>query len=143
MEARVFGTGLGQNWRVTGLRAGDPLPGPPPRVRLEFWIGGPGGGWRYNGPDTFDPDLARLLGSHLVEMADHAEEKHMTNLLRYFDTSKRTQNKNIRTIAVAFEAMARTAEEFLPEGAEKTVAMRKLLESKDAACRSALDLPED
>lgn len=65
----------------------------------------------------------------------------MTNLLRYFDTSKRTQNENIRTIAFAFEAMARTAEEFLPEGSEKIVAMRRLLEAKDAACRSALDLP--
>lgn len=66
----------------------------------------------------------------------------MTNLLRYFDTSKRTQNENIRTIALAFEAMARTAEEFLPEGSEKTVTMRRLLEAKDAACRAALDLPE-
>lgn len=75
METRVFGTGLGQNWRVTGLRAGDPLPDYPPHVRLEFWIGGPDRGWRYQGPDSLDPDLARLLGQHLIEMADHAEEK--------------------------------------------------------------------
>lgn len=66
----------------------------------------------------------------------------MTNLLRYFDTSKRTQNKNIREVVFPIEELAEFLEEILPEGAEKTVAMRKLLEAKDAACRSALDLPE-
>lgn len=66
----------------------------------------------------------------------------MTNLLRYFDTSKRTQNKNIKWAAFAAEELANYWEDNLPEGAEKTVAMRKLLEAKDAACRAALDLPE-
>lgn len=76
METRVFGTGLGQNWRVTGLRAGDPLPDYPPHVRLEFWIGEPGGriAYRRMVPDTLDPSLARLLAKYLNEMADHAEE---------------------------------------------------------------------
>lgn len=67
----------------------------------------------------------------------------MTNLMRYFDTSKRTKNQNIYKAATAVEDLAEFWEEFLPEGAEKTVAMRKLLEAKDAACRSALDLPEE
>lgn len=67
----------------------------------------------------------------------------MTNLLRYFDTSSRTTNENIRIAAEAVETLAQEWEDFLPEGAEKTVAMRKLLEAKDAACRSALDLPEE
>lgn len=80
MDARVFGTGHGQNWRVTGLRAGDPHPDYPPHVRLEFWIGGPEHGWRYNGPDSLDPDLARLLGQHLIEMADHSEGNTMSNI---------------------------------------------------------------
>lgn len=144
MDLRVGGTGKGQTWRVTGIRPDDTPPAPA-RVGLEFWLEyETRNGRRYDRQiKSFDPSLARLLACHLNEMADHAEERNVTNLLRYFDTSKRTQNENIRTIAVAFEAMARTAEEFLPEGAEKTVAMRKLLESKDAACRSALDLPED
>lgn len=66
----------------------------------------------------------------------------MTNLMRFFDTSKRTRNQNIHKAVVPVEALAEFWEEFLPEGAEKTVAIRKLLESKDAACRAALDLPE-
>jgi hypothetical protein len=66
----------------------------------------------------------------------------MTNLLRYFDTSTRTKNENIRAISIQFEALARFTEEFFPEGPEKTVTMRKLLEAKDAACRTALDMEE-
>lgn len=78
-DARVHGTGMGQNWRVTGFQAGDP-PGRPPCVQVEFWIGESpwdNGATRYRPlvPDSFDPDLARLLAKHLVEMADHAEEK--------------------------------------------------------------------
>lgn len=65
----------------------------------------------------------------------------MTNLLRYFDTSTRTKNENIAITADAVETLAHFWEEFLPEGTEKTVAMRKLLEAKDAACRAAIDLP--
>jgi len=66
----------------------------------------------------------------------------MTNLLRYFDTSERTKNENIKMAALPVENLAQVWEHFLPEGAEKTVAMRKLLEAKDAACRAALDLAE-
>lgn len=66
----------------------------------------------------------------------------MTNLLRYFDTSNRTLNKNIWTVVTPIEELAKFLEDTLPEGEEKTVAMRKCLEMKDAACRAALDLPE-
>lgn len=144
MDRRVGGTEVGQTWRATGIRLDDTPPAPA-RVVLEFWLEyKTRNGRRYDRQiKSFDPPLARLLAQHLNEMSDYAEEYDVTNLMRYFDTSKRTQNENIRTIALAFEAMARTAEEFLPEGAEKTVAMRKLLESKDAACRAALDLPEE
>jgi len=64
------------------------------------------------------------------------------SLMRYFDTSSRTRNKNIAEAAGGAETLAEYWDVILPEGAEKTVAMRKLLEAKDAACRSALDLPE-
>lgn len=66
----------------------------------------------------------------------------MTNLLRYFDVARRTTNDNIAFVGDTMEVTAQALEEFLPEGSEKTVAMRKLLEAKDAACRAALDLPE-
>lgn len=64
----------------------------------------------------------------------------MHNLLRFFDTSTRTKNMDIKNAASAAEDLAKYWADFLPDGAEKTVAMRKLLEAKDAACRSALDL---
>jgi hypothetical protein len=45
----------------------------------------------------------------------------------------------LRTISGKFSAMAHEMETLLPRGPEKTVALRKLLESKDAAVRAALD----
>lgn len=77
MDSRVFSTKMGQNWRVTGITAGD-SPGAPPHVRVEFWLGEPDGNqamvYHRLVPDSLDPPLARLLAKHLNEMADHAEE---------------------------------------------------------------------
>jgi hypothetical protein len=42
-------------------------------------------------------------------------------------------------VAAGFAALAQDVDETLPDGAEKTVALRKLLEGKDAAVRAALD----
>jgi hypothetical protein len=42
-----------------------------------------------------------------------------------------------------FSALAHDIERDLPPGAEKSTALRKLLEAKDAAVRAALDLPGD
>lgn len=64
----------------------------------------------------------------------------MTNLLRYFDTSKRTKNENIKIVTKRIEETVEFLDDFLPDGDEKTVALRKFLEGKDAACRAALDL---
>jgi hypothetical protein len=63
-------------------------------------------------------------------------------LMRYFDTSRRTQNTNIRDVARKFEELVAFLNDFLPEGSEKSFAMRQVLLAKDAGCRSALDLPE-
>jgi hypothetical protein len=63
-------------------------------------------------------------------------------LMRYFDVASRTKNPNIKVVGEWMENVAQYMDDFLPDGAEKTVAMRKLLEAKDAACRAALDLPE-
>lgn len=79
MDDRSFSTKMGQHWRVTGFKAGDP-PGELACVQVEFWLEFPqeSGPVQYRGsliPDSFDPPLARLLAKHLNEMADHAEEK--------------------------------------------------------------------
>lgn len=42
-------------------------------------------------------------------------------------------------VAAGFGALAQDVDDKLPDGAEKSVALRKLLEAKDAAVRAALD----
>lgn len=46
----------------------------------------------------------------------------------------------LRETSMKFHALAVELDELLPDGSEKSVALRKLLEAKDAAVRSALDL---
>jgi hypothetical protein len=80
MESKVGGTNVGQKWRVSGFRAGDRPHlegGDVALVGLEFWIEmqpdeGPTT-YKYLLPSTMDPVLARELGQHLIEMANHAE----------------------------------------------------------------------
>ena len=45
-------------------------------------------------------------------------------------------------VSEMFLDLARTLNKALPDGPEKSTALRKLLESKDAAVRSALDIEE-
>jgi hypothetical protein len=47
---------------------------------------------------------------------------------------------NLQSVSREFHVLANWIEESLPDGPEKTVAMRKLLESKDAAVRAKLDV---
>lgn len=61
------------------------------------------------------------------------------SLVRYFDARHLTGP--LREVSEYFTGVAEMLDDSLPEGAEKTVALRKLLESKDAAVRAALDLP--
>ena len=56
--------------------------------------------------------------------------------MRYF--AYRHLPPELQTVSKPFGDLARHVEETLPDGPEKTVALRKLLESKDAAVRSAL-----
>lgn len=46
--------------------------------------------------------------------------------------------ERLQSVSSAFCALAEAMDESLPENAEKTVALRKLLESKDCAVRSVL-----
>lgn len=49
----------------------------------------------------------------------------------------------LRDTSHMFHALAHELDERLPAGAETSTALRKLLEAKDAAVRSALDIPRE
>ncbi len=61
------------------------------------------------------------------------------NLIRYFNFGHLPEGK-LRDTSAKFHHLAVDIDGSLPDGPEKTVALRKLLESKDAAVRAALDL---
>jgi hypothetical protein len=62
-------------------------------------------------------------------------------ILRYFDFDHLPPN--LRAVSSPFYELAHGLVEVLPPGPETTVALRKLLESKDAAMRAALDVPTE
>lgn len=59
-------------------------------------------------------------------------------LLRYFAYDHLPEK--LQAISKPYRDLAEHIENTLPSGPETTVALRKLLESKDCAVRSALDL---
>ena len=61
-------------------------------------------------------------------------------IMRYFAYAHLPAH--LQTISKLFGVLAEDLHVALPNGAEKVVALRKLLESKDAAVRSALDAPK-
>lgn len=66
------------------------------------------------------------------------DEKAPSQILRYFEYGHLPSN--LAAVSIHFFVVASKIDKFLPEGPEKDVALRKLLEAKDAAVRSALDL---
>lgn len=58
-------------------------------------------------------------------------------IIKYFIYSH--LSKTLQEVSRPFAELAYTLEKFLPKGPEKSVALRKLLEAKDAAVRAALD----
>lgn len=56
------------------------------------------------------------------------------SLLKYFKYDHLT--KELQSVSKPFSDMADRLDATLPQGSEKTVAIRKLLEAKDAAVRS-------
>lgn len=60
-------------------------------------------------------------------------------MLRWFEYAHLPEPLQI--VSMGFEALAHDLVARLPRSPERTVALRKLLESKDAAVRAALDLP--
>lgn len=65
----------------------------------------------------------------------------MTTLIKYFGYEHLAHTRT-REIAQLISILANRLEEEIPESAEKTVGMRKLLESKDCFVRSVLDITE-
>ena len=68
---------------------------------------------------------------------DH-EKLGPTPILRYFEYAHLPEN--LQFVSRNFKEFAWAMEDALPDGPEKSTALRKLLEAKDAAVRSALDL---
>lgn len=64
-----------------------------------------------------------------------------TPLLRYFEFDHLREGP-LRNASRPFHDLAHQLDDMLPGGPEKTVALRKLLEAKDAAVRAALDIEE-
>lgn len=59
-------------------------------------------------------------------------------ILRYFEYGHLTTK--LQEVSKPFCELAHKLDLILPDGPEKSVALRKLLEGKDAAVRSALDI---
>lgn len=62
-------------------------------------------------------------------------------VLRFFQTKHLAQSPG-KAMAEIYAEFANDLSDLLPEDPETTVALRKLLESKDAAVRAALQIPE-
>jgi hypothetical protein len=60
-------------------------------------------------------------------------------VLRFFKYEHLSEGPG-KDVAAVFSAFARNMADILPEDPETTVALRKLLESKDAAVRAALGI---
>jgi hypothetical protein len=63
------------------------------------------------------------------------------DLMRWFD-GKHLRHPVMRAQVDEYQKLARQIDETLPPSEEKTVALRKLLESKDAAVRAILVIVE-
>lgn len=69
-------------------------------------------------------------------MTDHPPESTVEPMLRWFDFTHLPPH--LVPVSMGFHLMAHELIESLPRSAERTVALRKLLESKDAAVRCAV-----
>ncbi len=71
--------------------------------------------------------------------ADPAVALDAEPMLRYFGHEHLPEGP-LRATSAAFASLAKSVAHDLPRSPERTVALRKLLEAKDAAVRCALDL---
>lgn len=59
-------------------------------------------------------------------------------LLRWFAT-EHVRDEEIAEVIAQFRGTAQLVDIHIPNGAEKTTALRKLVEAKDAACRAVIE----
>lgn len=64
----------------------------------------------------------------------------LSPILRYFAYTHLPEK--LQAVSIRFCDIAIWVDKTLPQGAEKSTALRKLLEAKDAAVRAALDLED-
>lgn len=64
----------------------------------------------------------------------------MNRLIKFFQSDHLAQD--LQPVVERFEELADWIDQSLPESAEKTTALRKLLESKDCAVRAKLELED-
>lgn len=69
-----------------------------------------------------------------------AAQEGLPEILRYFAYGHLPEP--LRTVSARFAELAYGVADYLPDGDERKAALRKLLESKDAAVRAALDIPK-
>jgi hypothetical protein len=59
--------------------------------------------------------------------------------MRWFDVHEGNVDDRVVRVKQNIRTIAYWLDDNLPDGAEKTVALRRLLDAKDAACRAALE----
>jgi len=62
----------------------------------------------------------------------------MTPIMKYFAYSHLPEK--LQTVSKPIGDLAKAMDELIPDGAEKTVGLRKLLEAKDCLVRAALEI---
>lgn len=74
------------------------------------------------------------------DTAEKAPGNPSSPIMRYFEYKHLPEH--LQRISKPFSDLAVRMDWILPPGPEKTTALRKILEGKDAAVRAALDLPD-
>lgn len=72
--------------------------------------------------------------------SSHLCDRPQGSIMRYFEFTHLPSK--LQHVSRHFYTVADTVTNLLPDGPEKSVCLRKLLEAKDAAVRAALDLPD-
>lgn len=60
------------------------------------------------------------------------------SLLKWFAT-EHLRDSEVKEVVLEFSELAVNIDRAIPNGAEKTTALRKLIEAKDAACRAVIE----
>lgn len=87
--------------------------------------------------------VSELIFYTLTQRFSPNNEEHIPSpLVKFFPADNTESYRHTKAIFDSYRVLALGIDTVLPGGPEKTTALRKLLESRDAAWRAALDLPE-